>query len=593
MNMENKYTPELIATSQFKFSIPLYQRLFAWKKKEVTKLLFDLKEHFAKMPADEPYYLGMLTCIDMKNHYDLIDGQQRFTVITLFAIIFKEYDDKWSGFLMDGNRLNFIARSDDKAYIKSKIKGYPTKAYVNKNMEEGLAAIKGFLESNFNTQEERIEFVQQVFTRLTFFFSYLPSSYLADTTSLNKYFEAMNAQGKGLEQHEILKVQLMRGEKEQDYLTHIWNLASMMDHPIIAKEENQDEACYRQFYEEAISLCRQKRFHEALEKCRYTSLDDEEEYSIDVIQPEKIEFKQNSYEDGENSIISFPEFLLLVLDVCTGGEQPASHYQPDKLIEKFDALKTHFTAGEFYEKMLYYRLLLDYYTIRRDIKDGQGNYSLILKGPKDDNDKLKQYQSMLYVSTEAFYNWLKPYLRKLEQDELQSCAFLKKEDNERHGVLPARKDLSYKASGNIRYWFWRLDYYLWEQRSTFFNEEEQKIVGHYVFRRNRSIEHLHPQDESHNEEWEEEAVHSFGNLAMISQSFNSQQSNDHIQIKFARIHEQISNKSLQSIKMFLMCKLADFNYQNWTMKLAKEHEDKMIEFLRQSYVCDIILSGPS
>ena len=154
-------------------------------------------------------------------------------------------------------------------------------------------------------------------------------------------------------------------------------------------------------------------------------------------------------------------------------------------------------------------------------------------------------------------------MRKLEQDELQSCAemlaFLKKEDNERHGVLPARKDLSYKASGNIRYWFWRLDYYLWEQRSTFFNEEEQKI----------------------------------GNLAMISQSFNSQQSNDHIQIKFARIHEQISNKSLQSIKMFLMCKLADFNYQNWTMKLAKEHEDKMIEFLRQSYVCDIILSGPS
>lgn len=61
--------------------------------------------------------------------------------------------------------------------------------------------------------------------------------------------------------------------------------------------------------------------------------------------------------------------------------------------------------------MLYYRLLLDYYTIRKDIKDGQGNYSLILKGPKDDSDKLKQYQSMLYVSTEAFYNWLKPYLQ--------------------------------------------------------------------------------------------------------------------------------------------------------------------------------------
>ena len=42
MNMENKYTPELIATSQFKFSIPLYQRLFAWKKKEVTLSLIHI-----------------------------------------------------------------------------------------------------------------------------------------------------------------------------------------------------------------------------------------------------------------------------------------------------------------------------------------------------------------------------------------------------------------------------------------------------------------------------------------------------------------------------------------------------------------------
>ena len=55
--MENKYTPELIATSQFKFSIPLYQRLFAWKKKEVTKLLFDLKEHFAKMPEVLTFFI--------------------------------------------------------------------------------------------------------------------------------------------------------------------------------------------------------------------------------------------------------------------------------------------------------------------------------------------------------------------------------------------------------------------------------------------------------------------------------------------------------------------------------------------------------
>ncbi len=85
--MENKYTPELIATSQFKFFDPALPTFICVEKRKRLPnfFFFDLKEHFAKMPADEPYYLGMLTCIDMKNHYDLIDGQQRFTVMTLFC----------------------------------------------------------------------------------------------------------------------------------------------------------------------------------------------------------------------------------------------------------------------------------------------------------------------------------------------------------------------------------------------------------------------------------------------------------------------------------------------------------------------------
>lgn len=40
----NTFTPKVIVEQ--KFSIPLYQRLFAWTPKEVKKLLSDLKEHF-------------------------------------------------------------------------------------------------------------------------------------------------------------------------------------------------------------------------------------------------------------------------------------------------------------------------------------------------------------------------------------------------------------------------------------------------------------------------------------------------------------------------------------------------------------------
>ncbi len=86
---------------------------------------------------------------------------------------------------------------------------------------------------------------------------------------------------------------------------------------------------------------------------------------------------------------------------------------------------------------------------------------------------------------------------------------------------------------NIRYWFWRLDYYLWEQRSTFFNEEEQKIVEHLcVFgeivpylKHTASSRRAHTRHRHNGRMGGDEAVHSFWHLlAMILTSFaNSQQ----------------------------------------------------------------------
>jgi len=89
----NKFTPKDI--DEQIFSIPLYQRLFAWTPKEVKKLLSDLKEHFESKQFQKnskkkkAYYLGMLTAIKQEGKIDLIDGQQRFTVLILMAIAFK------------------------------------------------------------------------------------------------------------------------------------------------------------------------------------------------------------------------------------------------------------------------------------------------------------------------------------------------------------------------------------------------------------------------------------------------------------------------------------------------------------------------
>lgn len=72
-----RLTPETISNRTYR--IPLYQRLFEWDSERITQLLNDLKEQ----PADKAYYVGMLTST-AKN--DLVDGQQRFTVMMLMGI---------------------------------------------------------------------------------------------------------------------------------------------------------------------------------------------------------------------------------------------------------------------------------------------------------------------------------------------------------------------------------------------------------------------------------------------------------------------------------------------------------------------------
>lgn len=195
---------------------------------------------------------------------------------------------------------------------------------------------------------------------------------------------------------------------------------------------------------------------------------------------------------------------------------------------------------------------------------------------------------MLTVSTE-FYTWLIPYMKQLlllPNDWQEASVILRKlkeEDNGRRCKDGYPQKLRTEKYPNIdRYWFWRLDYYLWEKRAELFDADDKRIVEEYVFRTNRSIEHLHPQDESYNETWDSEITNGFGNLAMISQSFNSLQSNDNIRVKFARIQEQLDNKSLQSLKMLVMFRSANEDHSKWSEQLALDNLDQMCSLLEKT-----------
>lgn len=580
----NRYTPEKVVEEKLYFSIPLYQRLFSWGEEQVKGLLFDLKNHFESVSNhDTPYYLGMLSCIESGNHYDLIDGQQRFTVMTLLAIVLRDYYKEWGNFLDNGKRLRFISRTKDNEYLVAMIEGQSESVEPNWKMKEGIKIITDFMVSQFTSDALREAFAQSVYGRLSFFFSELPVSYANNPASLNKYFEAMNAGGKGLEQHEILKVELMHDVDNKEYLTRIWNAVCDLNRPVIKRDEKIPEEEYRTKYEQAISLCRNHKFNEAFGLC-VSSYDSEDNNEIGDIEAAQQDFKQSYTETGERSLITFPEFLMMVIDIYLNLSGSYTFYR-NELLKIYDSHSIT-DKQDFYNQLLFYRLLLDYYIVYKEGDEIANKYDIIFNEGSS-AEALKQYQSMLYVSQTPFYNWMKPILERLHNkpvgDTAELLLWIKEIDNSLHTLPASVSEMTYD-NGIDRYWFWRLDYYLWERKEEYFHsEEERQIVDEYVFRSNRSIEHLHPQHQENIDVWDDEDIHSFGNLAMISQSFNSQQSDDPVTVKFARIMDQAHNHALQSIKMFLMYLDAKKSPSGWKLDVKNDHQSQMYELLIKSY----------
>ena len=613
MKRSEIYTPEKIGSSEFKgyriFRIPIYQRLFEWEDEQLLGLLGDMKVYFENKNIEEntPYYLGMMTVSSNEEGIaDLVDGQQRFTTMMLLGIAMRNVcGSEWKNFATK-DRLSFIAREDDKLYLQWLIGNYKDSIEtvskdipvpVNLKMQHALEVIKNFLKG---LGEGKDTYCSNVYKRLTFFVAELPADYKKSPKKLNKYFETMNSAGRSLEQHEKIKVDLLKNCPDRypkDFFNDIWNKVERMDKRILCDDENE-EATY-QIDAEIEKVCQTEIITDyAVERQEYRDYG----MKIEDILPSEEEPKEQRARKDISSVVDFQELLILALNLTVNQEFPLDKH---KLEEIFKILLASYNKIPlFYRNLYLIRLLLDRYVIRVEKEDGRNTYRLRLTDEEvmtEEERRLVQYQSMLYVSTPV-HRWLVPYLNWLKNMEasvrkdLTASTLLKKlkeiDNNQIHRASDLRpvEDLAYNK-GVERYWFWRLDYYLWERRKEkdengnyrFFDVKEQNTVDSYTFRANRSIEHLHPQNQKNNEKWDETDVNSFGNLAMISASFNSQQSNKSVDEKFGRIKSQLKSKELESLKMYKMYLAADETDSGWTVDRKKTHQEEMYQVLKESF----------
>ncbi len=65
------------------FLIPMYQRNYVWDEDECEKLFDDIYEFFENRQDDEPYFLGPVVIYEENNFYNIVDGQQRTTTLSI------------------------------------------------------------------------------------------------------------------------------------------------------------------------------------------------------------------------------------------------------------------------------------------------------------------------------------------------------------------------------------------------------------------------------------------------------------------------------------------------------------------------------
>ena len=566
-NPDNVYTAKSLVDENILLEVPIYQRLFVWDEVQILTLLDDIYDAYQKKNPN--YYIGIVTVVDHREtdappRWELVDGQQRLTFLTLLGT-----QVKWDAFIASTEgasvpRINYVGRNKDQDCIKALRAGRPD-ACMNPNLLRFLKCYEEFQEKH--RADDLSGFADYAYSKTAFLVSKLFPGY--SPFELNTYFEKLNSTGRQLEPEELVKGLYFSSRAAE------WNTLCEFSKP-----------CSSQGFDtNALAP-------EAASSIRTILESDLAERNAKLLEePAAVSQPKSSV----RSILSLPVFLLHVLSLLREG---GVEMNPRKLVQIFKdhAPRTEDEKNQFMKHMRQYREWLDKNIVHhteaglefwRDMNDETEETTT-------DRKSLRQFQSMLAVSSSEQQRWVLEAYRNASGKNLGDADFLtqlKGEDRARNPVDDAdafKAALRYPAIN--RYWFWRLDYLLWElyqnsPASDLFSgleSGEKAAISAYRFKANRSIEHVHPQTST--EPWAEEDLHAFGNLAMISASFNSTQSNDGVGTKFGRVKDQIANRgALESIKMLLMFKAADRSEANWSEETANMHGAAMVARLLEAF----------
>lgn len=610
-----------------KYVIPLYQRAFAWREKEICQLISDIEDFDGK----SNYYLGTLIVFKKSDgSFEVIDGQQRLTAFFILLSCLGLFDSKPED-LIKALPLSFECREkSNKTLLRLSNPERLNEDEFEHSITEGKNIIeKEIKKDSFNKEEFKEKLKNVVIFRIE----------VPPHTDLNRYFEVMNTRGEQLEQHDVVKAKLMENlsDDKRERFALIWDACSDMDcyvqmntYPMLRntlfggkwnsipedvfapiKTKNNDSSqSEKTGTDSPISL-----------KDIISNINGNIEYDSKSAESEDIRFE---------SIIGFSHFLLHVLKVyvennCTEETAKLISEQTDdkKLFDSFDSVinsgifkdgkKISDNLAEFSESfigcLLKCRFIFDKFIIKREYNknDSIGYWSLkeldtsgqqsrkkaFYKNTYTDKyqDKTLMLQSCLrvsYVSAKSMH-WITDLLRylygKISKGNIKGKALLTETDKV---AVKAVKEAFFDESGKVQksmgvntqnIVFNYLDYLLWKEDQ----ENKSRNYSDFVFEFRNSVEHWYPQHPSEEsfDKWDE--VDRFGNLCLIQRQINSKFSNLSPEAKNTTYPKMIAKGS---IKLRIMANIIkDSGSNKWKTADCEKHENEMIDKLKT--VCGI------
>ena len=579
------------------YAIPLYQRNFAWTYDEIEQLLNDVADAFQE--KRDNYYIGTLVVNEENGLFKIIDGQQRTTALNLIALALKH---EFSFDRLKAVNLTFPARrkSNDniqKLFTKQKI-SEDDENELTRGYRHAKDALKKVLEER---QLDPQPLFHYLFDNVIIFRSILPKD-----LDLNLYFERFNSRGEQLEAHEILKAQMIAkfGEDQEtaQKFARIWDACAEFDKPVASQFKMRRKRADNFQERERIFGWHFSNysFHDIYDDIDFYQ---NERRKLSDILGKKVNEKIIEVEKdfGEyTQVIDFPTFLLHVLSIWEGTDTSEVQLDDKKLLTLFDIKNKNQTwVIKFSEFLLRMKHIFDNFIVRNSNMDSSSRNKdewFLQKGTYYEyqpNGKAKEHyiveerftkntfsdseinkniillQSMFAVTFTAnrdsrwLYEVLQFLFEHIEELNDQEFAIRFKDFLEKMAVRYAEGRLFteeniIKKYGDISvYAFNFIDYILWKNREELGREYKGVKFDHFKFAYRRSIEHWfpqHPNSDERVEKMDDQFLHSFGNLCIITDSQNSKFGNLVPSAKYKQ-WEGIFDR--QSLKLQIMANITE------------------------------------